>query len=357
MRVSAPSEGTHPIDAIGPVAAIASRALDSTQRERPTVSVVIPTLGRPEVLSSCLGALLKSEGHEADLEIVVVDDGPSSQTCAAVQLWVEPFLARGIALRYEANQGRRGPAAARNRGWKAARGNLIAFTDDDTQPQPDWLREGLRAFREGVDAAWGRIVMPIPANPTDYERDANALERAGFVTANCFCRRSVLEQLGGFDEQFRLAWREDTDFYFRLLKSGARVVHVPSAVVLHPVRPAPWGASIRQQRKVVFDALLYKKHPRLYRSRIRASPRWDYYLVVASLLLAAWAHLAQHPLLAAGAGAVWLVLTARFCAKRLAATSKAPRHVAEMVLTSSLIPPLAVFWRMYGAIKFRTFFV
>jgi GT2 family glycosyltransferase len=297
------------------------------------------------------------EWYDTELEIIVVDDGPSAQTSAAVHMWVEPFLQRGIALRYEACQSAHGPAAARNRGWKAARGHVVAFTDDDTQPKPDWLQQAMRAFNEGVDAAWGRIVMPIPNNPTDYELDANGLERAGFVTANCFCRRSVLEKLGGFDEQFRLAWREDTDFYFRLLQSGARVVYMPNAVVLHPVRPAPWGVSIRQQRKVVFDALLYKKHPKLYRSRIRASPRWDYYLVVLALLVAAAAYCVGQSGLAAGAAALWAILTAALCAKRLARTSKAPRHIAEMLLTSSLIPPIAVFWRIYGAVKFRTLFV
>ncbi len=357
MRVSAPSEGTHPADAIGPAAASRLDVLVRAARERASVSVVIPTKGRPELLGNCLAALFKCEWHEGDLEIVVVDDGPSTQSCAAVQMWTDAFLGRGIGLRYETSDGAHGPAAARNHGWRAARGHIIAFTDDDTQPHTAWLLQGVCAFSRGADAAWGRIVMPIPERPTDYELDANGLERAPFVTANCFCRRAVLEQLGGFDERFQLAWREDTDFYFRLLRSGARVDHVPTAVVLHPVRPAPWGISIRQQRKVVFDALLYKKHPRLYRSRIRAAPRWDYYLVVLALAVATWGWVAELPWLVALGGSAWITLTAAFCAKRLAATSKSPSHVAEMLITSSLIPPLAVFWRLYGAIKFRTFFV
>jgi hypothetical protein len=167
----------------------------------------------------------------------------------------------------------------------------------------------------------------------------------------------VLERHGGFDERFRVAWREDADLYFRLLRSGARIVHVPHALVVHPVRPAAWGVSIRQQRKVLFDALLYKKHPQLYRSRIRARPRWDYYLVVAALLTALGASLAGVGWLAALAGGAWLAATAALTCKRLRYTTKAPAHVAEMVLTSSVIPPLAVFWRLYGACKFRTLFV
>ena len=84
----------------------------------------------------------------------------------------------------------------------------------------------------------GRIRMPIPSEPTDYERDANGLERAEFVTANCFGASVGLERLSGFDEGFRLAWREDSDLHFRLLRIGARLVHAPRAVVVHPVRPA-----------------------------------------------------------------------------------------------------------------------
>jgi GT2 family glycosyltransferase len=321
------------------------------------VSVVIPTLGRPRLLNACLDALSRVVWHGDPIEIVVVDDGPSERTQALVESWAATMACRGIALRYLASPGPHGPAAARNFGWRAAQGRIVAFTDDDTQPDPGWLEAGVRAFEDGADAAWGRIEMPIPREPTDYERDANGLERATFVTANCFCLRSVLVRLGGFDQRFRVAWREDADLYFRLLGAGARIVHAPQAVVVHPVRPAAWGVSIRQQRKVLFDALLYKKHPQLYRKHIRAHPRWDYYLVVAALVTVLGALLAGIGWLAAVAGSAWLAATAALACKRLRHTTKAPAHMAEMVLTSSVIPPLAVFWRLYGACKFRTPFV
>src|SRR5207237_7986410 len=127
-------------------------------------------------------------------------------------------------------------------------------------PFPDrrWLEEGLRALPPGVDALAGRIVMPISAMPTDYERNEQGLERAEFVTANCFVRRSVLERLGGFDETFRMPWREDADLQFRLLEAGCTIAAAPAALVVHPVRPAPWGVSLRQQRQVASDALLVR---------------------------------------------------------------------------------------------------
>jgi GT2 family glycosyltransferase len=190
-------------------------------------------------------------------------------------------------------------------------------------------------------------VMPLPPVPTDYERDAQGLERSEFVTANCFCRKSMLERVGGFDERFRLAWREDSDLHFSLIAAGARIGREPRAVVVHPVRPGRWGESVRQQKKVMFDALLFRKHRRLYRERIRATPRWDYYLIVASLLFSPFFPYALM---------VWATLTARFCFQRLRSTSHAPAHVLEMIATSIAIPPLAVFWRLAGMLRFRVAF-
>lgn len=285
----------------------------------PRISVVVPTCGRPALLARCLAALEQQTLARDEYEVIVIED-----------------------------HRREGPATARNRGWRRSRADIIAFTDDDCIAAPDWLSRGLAAMEKGADTVCGRIVMPVPALPTDYERDAQGLERSEFVTANCFCRKSWLARVGGFDERFRVAWREDSDLHFRLLERGARIVREPQAIVVHPVRPARWGVSVAQQRKVMFDALLFKKHPRLYRSRVRPNPRWDYYVIVGSLLAAPF----WPP-----ASILWLGLTARFAWQRLRGTSRAPRHVLEMVLTSIAIPPVAVFWRAVGALKFRVAFV
>src|SRR5690606_15894862 len=160
-----------------------------------------------------------------------------------------------------------------------------------------------------------------------------------------FVRKSALLAVGGFDERFRTAWREDSDLFFSLLERAGAVAPAPRAVVLHPVRPAPWGASLRQQRKLLFDALLFKKHPNLYRRKIRAAPPWAYYAIVLSAVAGFAALAVQAHVPAALCFAAWLVLTAHFCWRRLANTSRAARHVAEMIVTSIVIPPLAVFWR------------
>jgi glycosyltransferase involved in cell wall biosynthesis len=286
---------------------------------KPQVSVVVPTCGRPALLARCLQALESQSLPRDQYEVVVAED-----------------------------RQRDGPATARNQGWRRARAPIVAFTDDDCIPDHDWLRRGLEALAGGAHAVCGRIVMPLTGAPTDYERDAQGLERAEFVTANCFVRKFMLERVGGFDERFRLAWREDSDLHFGLLAQGARIVREPRAIVVHPVRPANWGVSLRQQRKIMFDALLFKKHPRLYRERIRAAPRWDYCVIVASLVVAPfWAP----------AWLVWLLFTGRFFVQRLHGTSRAPAHLLEMILTSIAIPPVAVFWRLVGALRFKVAFL
>jgi GT2 family glycosyltransferase len=319
------------------------------------VSVVVPTRARTHLLDRCLQALAEQSLAPDQYEIIVADDGPDPNTLNLVAGWRACALRRGgPRIRYVANHGPHGPAAARNRGWRIARAPVIAFTDDDTVPSRGWLAHAMAAFGDAVDALSGRLLMPVPDLPTDYERDAKRLETSEFITANCFCRKSMLETLGGFDERFRFAWREDSDLHFRLLERQARIAHAPDALVIHPVRPSPWGVSLLQLRKMSFDALLYKKHPRLYRQKIRATPRWDYYAIVAALLLALAALAAGKLALALGAGLAWAAMSAALCLKRLRGNAKTPSHIAEMALTSALIPPLAVFWRIVGAVRFRT---
>jgi glycosyltransferase involved in cell wall biosynthesis len=318
----------------------------------PRVSVVIPTCGRPHLLARCLDALDRQRLEPEACEVIVVDDGRSDVTRAQVQ--ARARRGAGLAaLRYLRPDGR-GPAAARNCGWQAARGEIIAFTDDDTIPDADWLRRGLMAMEPGRAAVRGRVVVPEPPVVTDHARMTRGLEQAEFVTANCFVRRSALVEVGGFDERFKRAWREDSDLHFALLSRFGQVPRAPDAIVQHPVREAPWGISIRQQANVMFDALLFKKHPRLYRAkvgRLRAPPL--YYGIVAAALAALAAATAGAPGWAAVSAVVASGLVARLAWRRLQGTSHDPSHVLEMVATSFVIPFLALYWRIVGAMRFR----
>lgn len=317
------------------------------------ISVVVPTCRRHDLLTRCLEALDLQELDPAHYEVLVCDDAAELST----ERLVNDFAERSrSAIRYLPVVGRHGPAAARNVGWRAAAADIIAFTDDDCLPRPGWLMAGLSTLDTGADAAWGRLDMPLGPSPTDYERDAAGLAAAVFVTANCFCRRKTLTAVGGFDERFTSAWREDSDLYFSLLEHDFCVSHAAGAKVTHPVRPARWGISLRQQRKTVFNALLYKKHPQLYRRHLPPMPR-DYYLNVASLTAAVVAAALGHLPVSFVAACVWLLLTMRFCLRRLRGTSRAPSHLAEMAVTSAIIPPLSLFWHVRGAWRYRTLFL
>jgi cellulose synthase/poly-beta-1,6-N-acetylglucosamine synthase-like glycosyltransferase len=207
-----------------------------------------------------------------------------------------------------------------------------------------------------VVALMGRIIVPLPERPTDYEREVSRLQEAEFPTANCFYLKDVLREVGGFDERFKMAWREDADLFFRVLSRGHAVGNAPSAVVFHPVRPARWGISLRQQRKAFYNALLYKNHPALYRKLIQPRPPVLYYAIVAMLgfgVLAAWWGSVR---LTAAALSMWGILTLWFTVQRLRQTALTASHVAEMAVTSVLIPPLALFWRLAGAIRHRVLF-
>lgn len=322
----------------------------------PQLSVVVPTYLRPDLLERCLEALVAQDLASAAFEIVVVDDARSDTT----RFYVADFARRhpgGPRLRYlRPPAGHRGPAAARNAGWKAATAEVIAFTDDDTLPQRDWLKQGWLAMSPEVMAAWGHVAVPLPEAPTDAQMNTAGLHGAEFITANCFVRRAALAAVGGFDERFTRPWREDSDFYFTLLERGMKVVQAAAAVVVHPARRAPPGTCLKQHRNLYFDALLYKKHPELYRQKIAATPPLRYYAIVLALLLALGAFVGGYPGAGAAGLAAWLLLTGYVAWRRLRGTSRAWVNVADVVLTSAVIPVLAVYWRLAGALHFRVVF-
>lgn len=317
----------------------------------PCVSVVVPTYRRPDLLERCLAALQKQTLAAGRFEIIVCDDGPSSQARAVVR---EAVAAQpdGPSIHYLPITGTQGPAGARNQGWRHARAPLIAFTDDDTLPDPGWLVAGLEAMAPGVDAATGRITMPLPQRPSDIELDAAGLTRAEFVTANCFIRREVLDAVGGFDERFSMAWREDSDLHFSLLEGGYTLVHAPDALVVHPLRDMRFAAGIGMQKKVMFDVLLYRKHPRLYRERIRPSPPWLYLFISGLLALALAFALAGSTALAVAVLGGWALTTLGFFLWRLRRSATTLRNMGELFITSICIPPLSIYWRLVGASRY-----
>jgi len=325
------------------------------------LSVVIPTDRRADLLCRCLEALFAQTLDPHAFEIIVVDDGRTDD----IEAVVDSFKARvGPVVRHVRPRHGRGPAVARNAGWRAAYAKVIAFTEADTVPAPDWLEQGERALVPGLVALCGKVrdSSAAPDRVTDGPPGQQALPEAAraapeLATANAFVRRSALLTVGGFDERFQRACREDADLEFRLLRDAGAVGRSDAAVVGHPVRPARWGGCLRQQKSAFFEALLYKKHPKLYRERILAAPPWDHYAIVALTLAAPvlWAAGIE------GSAGVSLLLALggvlRLAARRLQRTALTPGHVVERIVTSAVIPFLAVYWRLRGALHFRVLFL
>lgn len=326
----------------------------------PRISVVIPTYKRPELLRRCLDAVLAQRLPPDAFEIIVVDDGHDDCTQSTVEA-LAAIHPEGPALRYVRPAQGRGPAVARNCGWRAGFGALVAFTDDDTIPAPDWLACGEHAMAAAsLSGLCGRVQVPCAEprrRPTDHERMTQGLESAEFVTANAFVRRNALVRIGGFDERFQRAWREDSDLQFRLMQECGPVGRCEDAVVQHPVRAERWGVCLRQQRNAYFDALLYKKHPRLYRERIRRVPPWNYYMIVALTFAFPLLLLTGHASAAITAALLATAFVLHLSWQRLRHTSLAPEHIVEMLATSAIVPFLSVYWRLRGAIRFRAAFL
>jgi len=333
----------------GPAMGSAQPARPSPSLSHGLVSVVIATRGRPQPLLRCLEALARQTLPPHLYDVIVVDDERSEDTRIAVARFA--MHTQGLPIvRYLRPDGARGSAAAHNRGWRASDAPLIAFTSDDAVPDNDWLRQGLRAMSDEHVAVSGRVVVPPSQPPSDPEKAA-----LQFDTANAFVRRSALSAIGGFDERFTRPWREDSDLQFSLMACGS-VGFAHDALVVHPLREAPWGASLRQQQAMYFDALLYKKHPALYRERIRSHAPWHHYVIVGSSLAALATALAGGGVVALAPTGVALSLIVAFAAQRLAGRSHTPAQVAQTLLTSLAIPYLAVFWRLAGALHFRVAF-
>lgn len=351
------------------------------------VSVVVPVRGRAELLNRCIASLVLQNFDPFRYEIIVVDDGSPSAVRTVEEVitrWTvlsETGVANGPSMIHlscgsdhihphpqdvHARRAASGAAAARNTGWRAARADIIAFTEEDTVARADWLIRGLAAFRNmQIDAAWGKVIVPPPApHGSDAKSAAMATREAGrFSATNCFCRKEVLEDVNGFDEAFDVASREDVDLYLRLVTIHARIVHQTHAIISRPRRPMVSGLGglsglgMGQIKRVQYDALLYKKHRQLYREKIRVWPRRDFYLMTISLPLALAALAADQVAVGLTSGLLWLLLALRFYRQRLREQPRGVARTAQALVSTLLLPPMSVFWRLAGAWRFRVFFL
>ncbi len=205
----------------------------------PEFSIVIPSRDRPRQLARCLAALSRLETPHDQFEVIVVDDGSREPYESVIERYAGKLPVR--LLRREGG----GPGQARNAGAAAARGRLLAFTDDDCAPAPGWLaRLGETLRRHPAAIAGGRTVNSLTGNVYaeasqtllaylyDYFH-ANGNPMRFFASCNFAVSAELFRQLGGFDPRFKLAGGEDRDFCDRWICAGRPTVYVPDAVVHH----------------------------------------------------------------------------------------------------------------------------
>ncbi len=255
------------------------------------ISVVIATHNRKEKLRHCIAAITR-QTHPAS-QIIVVDDASTDGTGAML----EAEFPHVEYVRLEANQG---PAVARNRGIRIAHEEIIAFTDDDCLPPPNWLEQLSAGFTDypqvvGVGGYQDPPKELIRHNPIARAEHLDRLQRwgesaerpqcggyevPGFGTNNAAYKRRVLLEVGGFDETFPVAAGEDADLKWRITEKGYKLLYLPLKVEHHRAYTwrAQWHSSIRRGIGAYYFELQRGHPPGLGRITLRLGKRlWKFF--------------------------------------------------------------------------------
>jgi O-antigen biosynthesis protein len=230
--------------------------------EWPRISVVVCTYNGASTIRGCLEGLRRLQ--YPNLEVIVVNDGSRDAT---------PAIVREYGVRMITTENR-GLSSARNTGWRAASGELVAYLDDDAWPDPHWLHYLAEAFRTTAHVAVGGPNVPPPDETPIARCVANApggpvhvllsdREAEHLPGCNMAVRRWALEAIGGFDPQFRTAG-DDVDVCWRLQARGWTLGFHPAALVWHRRRASIRGYWRQQQGYGKAETLLQRKWPQKY---------------------------------------------------------------------------------------------
>lgn len=235
--------------------------------KRPKFSVIVPTYERHDMLRDVISRLSRQDYR--DFEVIVVDQSR--------QRWAGADEDFGIDLAY-VHTDVRGAVTARNMGAALACGDILAFTDDDTQPPASWLSAAATRFRDEEIAGLEGLILSDKVDDPAYRPVTNiGLEGIGFMTANLFVRSDVFQAVGGFDIGFENPhFREDTDLGWRIRNFGP-VPFSREAWLYHPphLRSIERESLPERSRFFIKDARLMKKHPALYAELFERERQWQ----------------------------------------------------------------------------------
>ncbi|MDX6706139.1 MAG: hypothetical protein QOI48_1985 [Solirubrobacteraceae bacterium] len=314
--------------------------------------LVVPTSGRATL--DVLLVALAGGGGPLPERLLIVDDRPAG--CPPLRPRLPDLLSDRTHVLRSAG---RGPAAARNGGWRASGAAWVAFLDDDVVPLAGWreaLARDLAGLAPRAGASQGAISVPLPDDrrPTDWERNVAGLEGARWATADMVYRRSALAALGGFDERFPRAYREDTDLGLRLVQRGWEIVR-GARRVLHPVGEAGNWVSLRKQDGNADDALMRRLHGPGWR-RPAGAPRGRlarHAGTAAAGTTAIGLAVVQRPRAASVAAVAWAVGTGELAWARIAPGPRTAAELRRMLATSAAMPFVACWQRARGELRAR----
>jgi GT2 family glycosyltransferase len=229
------------------------------------ISIVVPTRNRAPRLAALLASLRDQDGPQ--FGVIVVDNASTDRTLAVVG---EADAADDAHVRAIHLPQPMGPAVARNRGWRAARGELVVFTDDDVVAAPGWLPAIAAAHERDPEAVIQGRTEPDPSEIHKLAAFSRSQRATGpgpwFQTCNIAYPRELLERLGGFDETFWEAAGEDTDLGWRAIEAGTRVIYEPKALNWHAVHQPGALQLIRSTQKWRLAVRNLARHPQLRES-------------------------------------------------------------------------------------------
>jgi glycosyltransferase involved in cell wall biosynthesis len=233
--------------------------------EAPEISVVVPTYRRSRNLPRLVAALEAQTVSTSRFEVLIVDNGSDDDTAAVLKGLAARTSLHLRPLRIEDNHG---PAPARNLGWQSARGEYVAFTDDDCVPRPDWLEQALASCRATADLGVLQGAALRPAGDHEYSLGTVYRETLGpspyFEGCNLVFPRAVLARTGGFDETYHFGG-EDTAAGWSAIELGGQWLFDETCAVEHDIgqRPFKWHMMMAWREGNLVDVAA--RHPSLRR--------------------------------------------------------------------------------------------